>query len=179
MNASRHSDWTDRFSSLCQGVLEEVPLDSFDKKHPAADFERYWRTLATDGVPDRQAFRPDHIRGLLKWIMLLDAPGNNTDNADFKVRLHGTAAVAMMHGNLTNSELNEFCEGESYTSRRRGMQKVLSTGAPLFGRTSVRSRESLAVEIMVGMFPFVDSTHDRHQIIVVGAPECPELRRML
>lgn len=179
MMTSNQSDWAGQFSSLCQGVLVEIPLDALDDRHPAAVFKKYWQTLATHGVPDRQAFHPDHIRSVLKWIMLLDAPGDNTESRDFKVRLHGTAAAAMMHGNLTGSELNQFCNGESYTSRRRGMQKVIATGAPLFGKTSVRSQEALAVDILVGMFPFSDRSHDRHQIIVVGAPERQEFRRLL
>lgn len=177
MNAAYHSDWTTRFSSLCQGVLEEFSIGDMDPTHPAVEFYEYWQSLAAVGVPDRSDFRPDRVRRLLKWIMLLDAPEG--EGRDFKVRLHGTAAVSMMHGNLTGSELNEFCVGDSYESRKRGMQKVIATGKPLFGRTSVHSQEALEVGITLGMFPFMDRAHGRHQVIVVGAPVKTEFRRML
>ncbi len=179
MNSVRPtSDWTSCFGSLCDSPVEPISRDDIDAGHPVIAFDAHWRTLAAEGTPLRSALYPPDIPHLLKWLMILQA-GEHAGRPTFHVRLEGTAASALSHGDLTGRELAEFTTGESYRSRLAALQEVIAKGEPRFGRAVLREEGRAGVRTSVGMFPFRTSLEAGHQVVVVAAPDELELRQML
>lgn len=171
-------EWRSCHGSLCDSPVTPCELADIVAGHPIHEFEAYWRSLAGDGMPSRADFNPARIRPLLKWLMVLEE-GGTPDNQTFTVRLHGTAAAGLTHGDLTGSELAAFTAGECYTTRIAGFRRAIAHEAPLFGRTEIKGIGRPGVEVSSGMFPFRAADGVRHHIFVLVAPNSDSLRRQL
>ncbi len=177
-NAGHTRDWESCFGALCGSPVELVSREDIDVGSPVITFDSHWRSLAAGGIPLRSELRPTDIPHLLKWLMILEA-GEHAGQPTFHVRLQGTAASALSHGNLTGHELAEFTAGDSYRSRLDALQKVIASGAPRFGRAVLQAEGHAPVQTSLGMFPFRTSAQGGHQVVVIAAPDEPELRRTL
>lgn len=170
--------WKSCHGSLCDSPVTPCALSDIPAGHPVPEFEAYWHRLAGGAMPARADFNPAQIRTLLKWLMVLEEGGTPTEPT-FTVRLHGTAAAVITHGDLTGSELAEFTAGDCYTTRLAAMRSAIAQAGPRFGRIMIRGIGGPAAEVSSGMFPFRAADADRHHIVVVVAPDSESLRRAL
>lgn len=171
-------DWSDCFGSLCDAPMKDVSFADFGPGHPVQEFHQYWTSLAGDGAPPRKALKPEQVRNLLRWIMILERSGDESAPL-FIVRLHGTAASAMMYGNLTGRELSEFTSGACYTSRLNAFRQAILTEAPIFGAALIEAYGRPRLTVKLGIFPFTGDNGAHPQLLVVAAPDDPELQRLL
>ncbi len=179
-------DWGSRYGSLCLSPVEPISESLLDPDHPARLFHSFWLELPHDPLPTRRALDPRRFPALLKWFMILEketlpsGPGENpageNGRTDYRVRLHGTAAAKLMHGDLTGKRLSQFCQGECLRSRLAAMQTALRETRAVFGRAAVVAEGKATVEVSLGMFPFAGRQAGRPQILVVAAPTDRPLR---
>lgn len=168
--------WKSCHGSLCDSPITLCEISDILPDHPIHAFDAHWRALAGKGMPERAEFDPARVRALLKWLMVLEE-GGTPEEQTFTVRLHGTAAAAITHGDLTGSELAEFTAGECYTSRLAGFRRAIAQESPLFGRTVIKGINRPGVAVSIGMFPFRAADGQRHHIVVLAAPDSENLRR--
>jgi len=172
-------DWASCYGSLCHTPFEAAPAEALASDHPGRHFESYWRGLAGAAkMPARSALQPGEIKPLLKWLMLFDVSECSREAA-FSVRLHGTAAAAMMHYDFTGFDLRDFTAEENYTSRRDAILTSIHSAEPVFGRARVQAFDGPHVEIGVGLFPFVTDEGDGYHVAAVTAPVDAHLRQGL
>lgn len=170
--------WSRCFGSLCDSAMIETGTESFESDHPAIEFNAYWQTLADGNLPARKDLRPEEIRHVLRWMMILERLGSEREPL-YVVRLHGTASSAMMYGNLTGRELSEFTSGDCHASRVEAFRKALTNRRPVFGTSQVEAFGHPAIEVHLGIFPFAGAAPENPQLVVVAAPDNLELRRSL
>lgn len=168
------SIWQRMFSSLCDAPLHAVSVNEIDDRHPIKDFLHYWHDLGQGHAPQPEQFNPGEIKALLRWLMVFDSIKDD-DTQRFKLRLHGTAAVEIAHGDYTGMYLEEFTAKACFLTRYRFMVQTLARKTPGFGRADLGSQSEYACTVDVGMFPFMNDLTEK--LVVVCAPTDPERRR--
>jgi len=172
-------EWVSCYESLCHTPLESASEELFASDHPVSQFQAYWNKLqAETAMPPRSALQPVEIKSLLKWIMLLQVSSSGSA-ACMIVRLHGTAAAAMMHHDFTGLDLRDFTAEENFVSRRDAILACIERAWPQFGRSRVQAAEGPTIEIGVGLFPFQADDGEDYHVAMIGAPQEAALRRWL
>ena len=175
-------DWSVRYGSLCDCPVEPIVETLIEPDHPARLFHCVWEALARDPLPQRSDLDPRDFPALLKWFMILErlrSPAADGEQADYRVRLQGTAVAQMMHRELTGCRLREFCSGEALASRQRVLARSIQEAEPVFARATVTGANRARVEVSLGFFPFAGVEPGREQVIIVGAPSDRLLRQHL
>ncbi len=175
-------DWSVRYGALCDCPVEPIVETLIDPDHPARLFHCVWEALARDPLPHRSELDPRDFPALLKWFMILErlpVAAGKGEQADYRVRLQGTAVAQMMHRELTGCRLSEFCSGEALASRQRVLARAIHEAEPVFARATVTGTNRACVEVSLGFFPFAGAEAGREQVIVVGAPSDRPLRQHL
>lgn len=164
--------------SLCVSAIEPCGKDTIPDLHPIEIFDQYWHELAGGGLPHRKALTPAAIPSLLKWLIILEQ-GGTPQHPTFVVRLQGTATQVLSVGNLTGRELADFTEGDAYRSRLALFLDVIAGATPRYGRAILISPNNARIPISAGIFPFSTNDPALHHLVVIAAPDDPELRAAL
>jgi PAS domain len=154
--------------SLCDAPMEALSEDRVPEGHPVFLFREYWNSLNGGKLPGRTAFHPTHLPRLLPYIMLLEE-GDSAHMGDYRLRLHGTAMVALSRGDFTGQYLSEFVKNTCLESRLLAIATAIEIGSPVFGCTILGDDSEFSRSVIIGAFPFKCSS-GRHQIFMVGAP---------
>jgi len=178
-SARKKISWQKKFSSLCDSPVEDLAERDLDDEHPALLFHHYWTTLPRrDGLPLRRAFKPAEIPAALPWILAFDAQ-QGPQALGFQVRLHGTKAVDMTHGDFTGCMLEEFVTGDCLESRRRMLSSALEQKRAVYGMVKISSHCEYITNARMGVFPFVREAPGQWQVFVVVAQDNVDLRRLM
>ncbi len=163
--------------SLRNAPWEVIPKHGLADLHPAVRFGTYWRSLNGGKIPHRKTFVPNQIKDMLKWIMVFERASLN-GLGDYLLRLHGTAMVAMAHGDFTGKRLQDFTKNDCLASRQNTMRKAIETGEPVYGRAVSGGDSAYRYEVMFGCFPF-KCDNDTYQVFILGAPTNTDLMNRL
>lgn len=170
--------WQDKFKSICNAPLVGVTEFDLDTQHPGLEFLRYWRGLNGGQTPDRASFRPQEIAPLLKWLMMFRRELRGSDDLYF-LYLQGNSAAELTDGLQQGTYLHDFTEEQCFDTRRGVLRQVLETGQPGFANIVVGEKSAdFTININVGAFPF-ENKDGQPEVVMVPAPETPELRLFL
>ena len=112
---------------------EAIPDDCYPAVRAIVD---YWRSIhPTEGLPGRQHFDPVDVPKLLSNIGLIEAHENPRR---FRIRLYGTALVAVMGEDYTGRWYDELFENFEATGQYADFCHVVDTGTPHWRRGLLR-----------------------------------------
>ena len=171
-------DWRNTHESICNAPLVGVGESDLDTKHPGLEFLRYWRSLNGGKIPARTSFNPQHIGPLLKWLMMFRREMHDMDDMYF-LYLQGNSAAELTDGLQQGTYLQDFTDDACFTTRRQVLRSVLQSGQPAFASIVVGAKKvDFTTNITVGAFPFT-GTEGQPEVVMVPAPELPEMRMHL
>ena len=152
--------------SICDAPVLAMDPQELDARHPTAQFNLYWRSLASGQSPSWQQFNPMDVPSLLPWVMMFTsepAAGRNR----FHLGLQGASAAYLTHGSCQGKYLDEFVFEECYFTRHQMLADALDAQAPQYGKLLPQSKNlKHTVDVAVGAFPFADAG----RVIMIPAP---------
>jgi len=171
-------DWRETYESICHTPLVGVSEFDLDSKHPGLEFLSYWRGLNGGNTPARTSFSPQHIGPLLKWLMMFRREMHGADDLYF-LYLQGNSAGELTDGLQQGTYLHDFTDKSCFDTRRAVLRGVLESGRPAFASIIVGEKKGdFTTNITVGAFPF-SGAEDQPEVVMVPAPELPEMRMYL
>lgn len=170
--------WQEKYKTICNAPLVGVTEFDLDSAHPGLDFLHYWRSLNSGAAPDRSSFRPQDIGPLLKWLMMFRREANGSDDL-YLLYLQGNSAAELTNGLQQGTYLHDFTEQQCFDTRRAVLREVLATGKPGFANITVGAKSAdFTINVTVGAFPFMN-LNGEPEVVMVPAPELPEMRMYL
>ncbi len=168
-------DWRKTYKSICNAPLVGVTEDDLDPEHPGLQFLTYWRSLNGGETPQRSSFSPQDIPSLLKWLMMFRRE-ISADGDLYFLYLQGNSAAELTDGLQQGTYLHDFTEQQCFNTRRAVLRGVLDSGQPAFANIKVGEKSAdFITTINAGAFPFVNEG-GQPEVVMVPAPQSPELR---
>jgi len=159
-------------------IAEQITFDAIPSDSHIRDLERYWRRLpAKNGLPAREAIRPEEIpRALLPWILLLDVEGSGPERI-FRYRLAGTANVELVGRNVTGKEVSEAADPGGNAGIEASYRECADTKAPVFWRATLQHEKTYPVLVYRGIFPLSSNGETVDHILAAAIPAKDDRRR--
>jgi len=168
-------EWQKNIQSICNAPLSGVSEDDLDPLHPGLVFLTYWRSLNGGSTPDRSSFSPQDIPSLLKWLMMFRREMHAAEDW-YLLYLQGNSAAELTDGSQQGTYLHDFTDKQCFDTRRAVLRDVLESGQPAFANIMVGANSAdFTTTIDVGAFPFTSESGEP-EIVMVPAPQSPELR---
>lgn len=164
-----------------RAMIDEGDLDRWDER--IVQLHAYWseKKRLRGRLPGRQDIDPLDLKGLLRWIWLLDV--ERTPSLRFRFRLLGTAHVQAMGRDVTGRyldeafpEINNSASLEDYVSVARSGKASYRYGAAQYHVPEYRMIERLMLPLAgdgetVDMILAITVYHDRVESAAFTIPD--------
>lgn len=152
-------------------VLNPVPLDALDPKHPVAVYAHYHK--AKQGMEDvllKDNFDPIDLPRVIPWMLILDKIGR-PEHPDFLYRLAGTGCREIFGIDYTGKLLGDDLPPAAADERREEILGVMESKAPSITRTEIPLAGREFITIIRGVFAVSSSGKSVDRIHIIIAPE--------
>lgn len=151
---------------------DRIALDDLPERSLVRIAHGFWRGLTPEpDIPARSDFDATDVpRKIMPWVFLHEVVRYEDGTLDYRCKLMGTSAVAMIGFDPTGHLNTEYYSAPSLRYLNDSLDEVVRQGVPSFWKAGVLHSRLDSVAIWRGIFPLASDRKTVDKILGIGEP---------